>query len=161
MASAERKPVLAICYGIQSLNVYLGGNLVQDIASEIETPLQHDWDGLESGKPEPFHPARIERGSRLAQLCGAEETQVNSSHHQAVARPGRGLRPVAYAPDGVIEAVELVESGDAEPGAAASAVAPSTHWVVGVQWHPERMPTDALAQALFRELVAAARRVVV
>lgn len=109
IAFAERKPVLAICYGIQSLNVYLGGKLVQDISSEIDASLTHDWDGPESGTPEPFHLARIELGSRLAMLSSAEEVQVNSSHQQAIARAGRGLRPVAYAPDGVIEAVELIE----------------------------------------------------
>jgi putative glutamine amidotransferase len=68
--------------------------------------------------------------------------EVNSSHHQAVLEPGRGLRITASAPDGVVEAVEWTGSDN---------------WVVGVQWHPERMPGDALAAALFRELVAAAR----
>jgi putative glutamine amidotransferase len=160
VAFAERKPVLAICYGTQSLNVYLGGTLVQDIPSEIETPLTHHW-AQAAGEPEPFHTLRVEPGSRLAQLAPAEETDVNSDHHQAVLRAGRGLRAVAYAPDGVIEAVELTEERAAEPNVAAASAKPNAHWVLGVQWHPERMPQDAFAQTLFRELVAAARRVAV
>ena len=158
VAFAERKPVLAICYGTQSLNVYLGGTLVQDIPSEIDTPLTHNW-AQAAGEPEPFHTLRIEAGSRLAHLAGVEEIDVNSDHHQAVARPGRGLHAVAYAPDGVIEAVELTEARTAEPGAVATSTKPNAHWVLGVQWHPERMPEDAFAHTLFRELIAAARRV--
>jgi putative glutamine amidotransferase len=138
---AEHKPVLAICFGIQSLNVFLGGSLIQDIPSELGRQIEHEWD-REGGAPEPFHAARIEPGSQLAHLAGASEVVVNSSHHQSVLDPGRGLRIAARAPDGVIEAVEW--TGDA-------------HWVMGVQWHPERMAgSDALAQQLFRGLVSAA-----
>jgi putative glutamine amidotransferase len=74
---------------------------------------------------------------------GAAQAEINSSHHQSVLEPGRGLRVTARAPDGVIEAVEWTAD---------------ENWVVGVQWHPERMPEDALAQALFRDLLAAARQ---
>jgi len=140
-AFAEHKPVLAICFGIQSLNVFLGGTLVQDIPSEIHTEIRHEWH-REKRDPEPFHAARIEPGSQLAQLAGSREALVNSSHHQSVKEPGRGLRIAARAQDGVIEAVEW--TGD-------------SNWVSGVQWHPERMAaTDALAQSLFRSLVSAA-----
>jgi len=140
-AFAEHKPVLAICFGIQSLNVFLGGTLVQDIPSEIGTAIEHEWE-REKGAPETFHTARIEPGSQLAQLAGSSEARVNSSHHQSVKKLGRGLRIAARAADGVIEAVEW--TGD-------------SNWVMGVQWHPERMAaTDALAQSLFRSLVSAA-----
>jgi putative glutamine amidotransferase len=140
-AFSENKPVLAICYGIQSLNVFLSGTLIQDIPSELQTPTQHDWN-TDRGEPEPFHAARIEPGSRLAQMAPASEVVVNSSHHQSILQPGRHLRVVSRAPDGVIEAVEW--TGD-------------TNWVAGVQWHPERMAqTDSLAQALFRGLIEAA-----
>ncbi len=140
-AFAEHKPVLAICFGIQSLNVFLGGTLVQDIPSEIRTQIEHEWE-REKGAREPFHAARIELESQLAQLAGADEARVNSSHHQSIKEPGQGLRIAARAPDGVIEAVEW--TGD-------------SNWVTGVQWHPERMAaTDALAQTLFRSLVSAA-----
>jgi len=138
---AEHKPVLAICFGIQSLNVFLGGTLVQDIPSQLHTTIEHEWH-REQGAPEPFHAARLEPASQLAQWADANEVVVNSSHHQSVKELGRGLRIAACAPDGVIEAVEW--TGDA-------------NWVMGVQWHPERMAgTDALAQSLFRGLVGAA-----
>ncbi len=140
-ALGEHKPILAICYGIQSLNVFLGGTLVQDIPAELDTQIQHDWDD-EAGQAEPFHPVAIEPGSRLAQIAGATEAAVNSSHHQSVLEHGRDLRVVSRAPDGVVEAVEW---------------ATDANRVTGVQWHPERMTeTDQFAQALFRDLVMAA-----
>jgi putative glutamine amidotransferase len=143
-AFTEHKPVLAICYGIQSLNVFLSGSLVQDIQSEVHSQIQHAWTGREQGVPEPIHSVQFEPQSRLAQLARANEASVNSSHHQSVLEPGRNLRLVARAQDGVIEGVEW--TGDA-------------NWVTGVQWHPERMAgTDALAQALFRDLVVAAMK---
>jgi putative glutamine amidotransferase len=140
-ALSEHKPILAICYGIQSLNVFLGGTLIQDIPSELQTQIQHDYDD-EAGQPEAFHPVLVEPESRLAQLAGADQVVVNSSHHQSVFEPGRHLRIVSRALDGVVEAVEW---------------ATDTNRVTGVQWHPERMAeTDPFAQALFRDLVTAA-----
>jgi putative glutamine amidotransferase len=137
----NQKPVLAICYGIQSLNVFLGGTLVQDITSEIGAAIEHDWEN-ETNDPEPFHAARVESGSRLAQIAAAPEIRVNSSHHQSVGRVGRDLRVTARSADGVIEAVEW--TGD-------------PNWVLGVQWHPERMvENDPVAHALFRNLIEAA-----
>src|SRR5580692_527289 len=142
-AFAESKPVLAICFGVQSLNVLLSGSLIQDIPSEVRTEIQHRW-AREQGAPEPFHLIKIEPGSRLAQLAGKNDARVNSSHHQSVLEPGHDLRVTACAPDGVIEALEW--TGD-------------SNWVTGVQWHPERMiKDDLLAQALFRELVEVARK---
>src|ERR1700687_2784311 len=138
------KPVLAICYGIQSLNVFLGGTLIQDIPSELGSKICHSPDGEETpGGPEQLdalHDARFDSG-RVLNLCRTPQLEINSSHHQSVLEPGRGLRITAHAPDGVVEAVEW--TGD-------------SNWVVGVQWHPERMPEDQLAQALFRELLTAA-----
>ena len=141
-AFAEAKPVLAICYGIQVLNVFLGGSLIQDIPSELRTAIQHTWDGASKGAPEPVHAVRFAPDSRIAKTFGALDAEVNSSHHQSIREPGRNLRVVGRAPDGVVEAVEW--TGD-------------SNWVTGVQWHPERMAGDALAQMLFRELIAAAR----
>ena len=145
-ALAAGKPLLAICYGIQSLNVFLGGSLVQDIPTELGTKVCHspDEDELPNGQetPDLFHGAQLEAG-RILKLSAAPGAQVNTSHHQSVLDPGRGLRITALAPDGVVEAVEW--TGD-------------ENWVVGVQWHPERMPEDALAQALFRDLLSAARQ---
>lgn len=142
-ALADQVPVLTICYGVQSLNVFLSGRLVQDIPSELPSAIKHDAE-RHDGNPETFHPVDIETDSRLGRLAGAGEARVNSSHHQAILEPGRSLRVVARAPDGVVEAVEW--TGDA-------------NWIMGVQWHPERMTgADALARALFEGLVEAARR---
>ncbi len=141
-ACAMHKPVLAICYGLQSLNVFKGGRLLQDIATEVPGALQHDWK-RSTGAPEPHHPVELVADSRLAELLGSGTKQVNSSHHQAVAVVGRDLRTVGWAPDGVVEAVE---------GTAAE------HWVIGVQWHPERMPENPLTRALFAAFVNAARQ---
>ena len=146
-AFVEHKPVLAICYGVQSMNVFLGGTLIQDIPSELHTPIQHPWSNRDKGAPEPFHTAKIEAGSRLRELAGAEEIGINSSHHQSILDPGRSLRIAARAPDGVVEAVEL--TGD-------------SNWVTGVQWHPERMAeSDLLAQRLFGTLIEVARKAAV
>lgn len=142
----EGKPILAICYGIQILNVYLGGSLIQDIPSEIKTTIEHAWTGRARGEPEPFHRVKVDAASRTASEFGEQEEQVNSSHHQSIREPGRNLRVTARASDGIIEAVEW--TGDA-------------NWVTGVQWHPERMTNDPLARKLFAELVAAARNAIV
>ncbi len=126
-------PILAICMGCQLLNVALRGDLIQDIPTQVEGALPH-------APRETFHRVRIEPGSRLAGIVGRTDLEVNSSHHQAVRRPGRGLRAVAWAPDGVIEAVE----GDGE------------RFLLGVQWHPERLHERPEHLALFRALVQAA-----
>ncbi len=134
---AARKPMLAICYGIQSLNVFLSGTLIQDVPSEIGTRVVHS--DYKEGAPDAHHVVTIEAESRISRMAGAREMIVNSSHHQAVLMPGHDLRITARAPDGVIEAVEW--TGD-------------ENWVVGVQWHPERMlESDRLTQSLFGSLV--------
>ncbi|HKS75351.1 MAG TPA: gamma-glutamyl-gamma-aminobutyrate hydrolase family protein [Terriglobales bacterium] len=154
-AFASGKPVLAICYGCQNLNVVLGGTLYQDIPTELHTDIVHSRDGLAPKAPDPQHAARIEPGGELGQLAagaglpkrdGGFAAQVNTSHHQSIRKLGHGLRVAAVAPDGVIEAVEH---------------GPHKHWVVGVQWHPERMAGDALSESLFRALVQATRAAVV
>jgi len=138
------KPVLAICYGCQILNVHLKGSLVQDIPAEKPGALRHGNTDLPAGtaKGDAVHPASFTPDSRLASLNQGTEARINSSHHQAIDRPGENLRVTAQAPDGTIEGVEW--TGDA-------------NWVVGVQWHPERMPGDALAERLFADFVSAAR----
>ncbi|MCL6449996.1 MAG: gamma-glutamyl-gamma-aminobutyrate hydrolase family protein [Acetobacteraceae bacterium] len=131
-------PVLAICRGVQVLNVAAGGDLIQDIPLLVPGAVRHLFKPEESGGG---HWVRIDPRSRLARLAGGERAWVNSFHHQAVDRPGRGLRAVAWAEDGVIEALE--PEGEAP--------------VMGVQWHPERMfERDPLAAGLFRALVEAA-----
>ena len=141
-AFAAKKPVLAICYGCQLLNVYLGGTLFQDLPSEAHTRIPHGKKDLgPEAKQDPIHGATFDSGSRLAAIAGGAEASINSSHHQAIAKAGRNLRITSRAIDGTIEGVEW--TGD-------------SNWVVGVQWHPERMFGDAFSEQLFREFVAAA-----
>ena len=142
-AFAEKKPVLAICYGCQLLNVYLGGTLIQDLRSETGTKIAHRKKDLPvPPKDDPGHLARFVEGSRLQALANDTSAEVNSSHHQSIQKPGRNLRVTGEAEDGIVESVEWV--GDA-------------NWVVGVQWHPERMSGNALAGKLFEDFIAAAR----
>src|SRR5579864_2017626 len=139
-----RKPILGICYGLQTLNVYRTGTLIQ----HIESPVKHD-----AGRKVPVaHIVEVEPGSKLAQIAASGTTdaggpalavQVNSSHHQAADIVGDGLRAVARSPrDGVIEAVEGTSPD---------------HFVLAVQWHPERsVDEDEVSRAIFRALVEAA-----
>lgn len=139
LAEQAGMPVLAICYGMQALNVARGGSLLQDIESLVENPLKH-----EQGRPadRPSHTIEIEPESILGQIAGRTRLRVNSSHHQAVKRIGRNLRVVARAADGIIEAIE-----DTRPD----------RFVLGVQWHPETgWERDPFSQALFSRFIEAA-----
>jgi len=136
-----RKPVLGICYGLQSLNVYRSGSLVQHIDSAINHSA-----GRTVAKA---HTVKIEPGSRLAEIVRATTTvAVNSSHHQSADAVGNGLRVVARcAEDEIVEALEGTALG---------------HFVLAVQWHPERSVNDGpelaeSAKAIFRAFVEAAR----
>ena len=142
-AFGEQKPVLAICYGCQLLNVFLGGTLIQDLRTETGTTIPHRRKDIQPEPAEdPIHDVRFTAESQLAKMAGSTEGLVNSSHHQSIAMPGRQLRITALANDGIVEGVEW--TGDA-------------NWVIGVQWHPERMRGNALAERLFSQLVDAAR----
>jgi putative glutamine amidotransferase len=143
-AIEEEVPLLAICRGIQVLNVALGGSLHQDISSELGSPLDHRQVARQGGtRHVPTHHVKVQDGSRLAGILGALEVDVNSFHHQAIKRLGRGLAEVAWAPDSIIEGVEL---GD------------PARFVVGVQWHPEELVSaDPAARNLFAALVDRAR----
>jgi putative glutamine amidotransferase len=134
-----RKPILAICHGAQTLNVWRNGSLIQD----LKTAVNHR-PGRDVVKA---HGVRVAKGSRLAQILSAETDvliPVNSSHHQAIREPGDNLRVSATASgDRVIEAVEL-DTPD--------------HFVLGVQWHPERTFTQSSAsRAIFSEFVRSAK----
>jgi putative glutamine amidotransferase len=120
-ARARRLPTLAICRGVQVVNVALGGSLVQDLPSERPSALAHDG---QADRTMRVHEVRVATGSRLAAAIGATSATTNSMHHQAVDRVGRGLVAVAKAPDGVVEGLEW--GGD-------------DWWMLGVQWHPEEL----------------------
>jgi putative glutamine amidotransferase len=134
-------PVLAVCRGIQVLNVALGGTLYQDVATEPGTQLPHSQ---REPREQPTHKVKVAPGSRLAEVLGVDELEVNSMHHQAIHRLGRGLTAVAWAPDQLVEGAE-----GADPA----------HFVLGVQWHPEELVGHSEpARRLFSALVAAARK---
>jgi len=148
-AERNRLPVLGVCYGLQSLNVYRGGSLVQDL---LPLPVNHSA----GRKVAVAHMADIAPQSLLGSLASGEAPRsngflrlpVNSSHHQAIAEPGPGMRIVARCPeDGVIEAIEA----DYDP---------SDPWFfMAVQWHPERsIDISAASRALFARLVQEAER---
>ena len=144
-AFATGKPVLAICFGCQVLNVYLKGTLIQDLRAERPDSIAHGNTDLPPGaaKGDIEHPVDFKGGSLLAGWNGTAEGKINSSHHQAIEKPGANLQITAKAADGIIEGVEWTGG---------------PNWVVGVQWHPERMPNDALSQRLFAEFVTATAR---
>ena len=140
IALERRTPLLAICRGIQVLNVALGGSLHQDVATDPGTEIQHSQ---QEARDQATHKVRIAAQSRLSRALGGEDFEVNSFHHQVIKSLGRGLVPVAWAPDRMIEGVELDDD---------------SRWVLGVQWHPEHLVGNSEpARRLFSALVTAAR----
>lgn len=118
-ALERRMPVLAICRGMQLLNVALGGTLYQDLPSQLRGDLLHEQQAPVNDR---WHRASVERGSRLEEIFGSTDLHINSFHHQGVKELAPALRARVWAEDGLIEGVE----------------APEFPWVIGVQWHPER-----------------------
>lgn len=138
LALAQQLPTFGICRGMQTLNVACGGALYQDLATQRPAALAHQ----QHERAYLAHTILIERDSRLHDLLGTDETQVNSLHHQAVSQPGEGVRVVAWAPDGVAEALEL----------------PAQRFAVAVQYHPEELvETDPLSRRLFAAFTQACR----
>jgi putative glutamine amidotransferase len=137
-ALARRTPLLAICRGLQVLNVALGGDLHVHLPDVVGERVVHRV----SREAHTLHPVRIEPGCALAAVLGPGAHEVASWHHQAIDRLGEGLRAVAWAEDGTVEAVEL--AGRPE--------------VLAVQWHPELQAAEAGSpqRRLFQALVAAA-----
>jgi putative glutamine amidotransferase len=137
MALKRKIPILAICFGAQSLNVFLGGSLIQDIPTMVGGSIRHS-----NREPEgiPYHKIQISSGSVLEQLAGGVEAMVNSTHHQAVDRLGHGLKAIARAPDDVIESIFGTEP---------------QQWILGVQWHPEKsFRSDNFSRKLFEHFLA-------
>ncbi|MHC4830989.1 MAG: gamma-glutamyl-gamma-aminobutyrate hydrolase family protein [Planctomycetota bacterium] len=140
-AVATGLPFLGICCGMQVLNIALGGGVIQDLpTTRPDSQVAHK---APSGEPYAEHDVRVVQGSALARMAGQSESiRTNSMHHQACGRLGEGLYVSGWAPDDVIEAIEL----------------PSAEFCVGVQWHPEKIQDREPQRALFRGLVEAARR---
>ena len=140
-AVQHKTPVFGICYGHQSLNVFCGGTLYQDIPHDLNSDIQH-WQNEPYNLP--AHRVRVEENSIVYRLFQKREIEVNSIHHQGVKTLGASLRATAYSPDGVIEAYENRNGGQ---------------FLMGVQWHPERMwreyPSHA---ALFDTFINAAKK---
>lgn len=129
LAHRHKIPVLAICYGMQLLNVIYGGTLYQDIPRQVRGAKNH------RSKRNPLHPVHLEEGSQLAKIFGKKDFPVHSQHHQAVKRLGHLLRAVGYSPDWIIEAIE----------------GPSK--TLAVQWHPERQEKDSVQRRLFQYFI--------
>lgn len=133
MAKKRRIPVLAICHGMQLLNVLSGGTLYQDIRSQVKDARDH------RSRRSPLHRVTVRPGSRLHRILGCTSFFAHSHHHQAVKTPGRSLAVSAVADDGVVEAIE------------------GPPWTIAVQWHPERQPKDPVQRRLFRYFLSLAR----
>jgi putative glutamine amidotransferase len=127
---ARGKPLLGVCLGMQFTNVVSGGTMIQDIPSEVGTKVNH----------KAYHRVQIEPGSTLAKLLGGTEASVFSSHHQAVDKLGKNLRPIAHSEDGIVEALERTDG----------------KFGLLVQWHPESMTDLAHRNAIYGALVRAA-----
>lgn len=137
MLMARDVPTLGICRGLQVLNVAAGGSLYTDIGGLVPNAGTH-LGALDT----KAHVVRIVRPSRLAELLGTGSAHVNSDHHQAVRECAPGLRPVAYSADGLIEALE----------------SPAHRFLIGVQWHPERIwERDRCSRKLFTSFLDACR----
>lgn len=131
------KPILAICYGTQLVNVVLGGTLIQDIPSERISPIVHK----DLQNSQHCHSVTVEKNTLLYKTIRTDCIETNTVHHQAIKRLGEGLKDTAHTSDGIIEAIEL---GDYP-------------FFIGVQWHPERMIDHPCHAALFNGLVHASQ----
>jgi putative glutamine amidotransferase len=140
LAAKTNWPFMGICRGIQVINVALGGSLYTDIADQRPGALRHDF-FPKFPRNKLAHEVKVESESRLAKILGTAAIQTNSLHHQAIEQLALSLLPVAYAPDGLVEAVEL----------------PGHIFGLAVQWHPEWLQEDQAMRNLFTALVDAAR----
>ncbi len=139
-ALADDKPLLGICRGLQVLNVAAGGDLVQDLPTEMPSADAHYFRYPDYPLDYPAHNVQVEEDSLLARVVGEPILEVNSRHHQAMRTVAPSLMVAGRAPDGVIEAVE----------------SPHHPFALAVQWHPENLQAQPAMRALFARLVAAA-----
>lgn len=135
------KPFFGICRGIQLINVAFGGSLYEDLPEQFPGNVRHDNHDLP--RDHLAHAVEVERGSRLGQILGTNETQVNSLHHQGVRRLAEELKPTAHAPDDLVEAFEI----------------PEHSFGLAVQWHPEELQAHEPMRKLFRAFVQSCQNV--
>ena len=140
-ALKQGKPIFGICRGLQLINVALGGTLYEDLGDQLPGSIQHDH-AEEHQRDYLAHTVQVEQGSLLAEVLGCQSTQVNSLHHQGIRQLAAGLQASAYAPDGVVEGVEL----------------PGYLFGLAVQWHPEWLQAHPPMRRLFQAFVTAASR---
>jgi putative glutamine amidotransferase len=141
-AAQDDLPLLGVCRGHQVVNVALGGTLIQDIPSQVDTTINHSHRPEGVMYPNDGHRVNIDPGSRLAHIIGLTDVEVNTLHHQAVEQAAPGMCVTAYAPDGVVEALEM----------------PDKRFLLSVQWHPEIMFDDERMQNIFRAFVDSTRQ---
>ncbi len=138
-AAQSGLPFLGICRGIQVINVALGGSLITDIGGQAPTAQRHDW-FPDIPRDYLAHTVALAGDCRLAKILGADRVETNSLHHQAIKAPAAAVNVTGYAPDGIIEALEL----------------PGHPFGLGVQWHPEWLQHLPAMRALFGALIEAA-----
>lgn len=138
LALENHKPLLAICRGIQVLNVAFDGGLYTDIADQLENALKHDW-YPDYPRDKHAHTVSLKPGSILHKIFQADNVSVNSLHHQGVGKVGEGLEAIAFAPDGLVEGLAVKDQ----------------NFAIGVQWHPECLPDDPPMEALFKTFITA------
>lgn len=145
-AKDDRKPVLGVCRGFQVMNVASGGTLYQDVGEFYPNAIKHDYfPSHKNTYARDFlaHDAQVESNTTLRDLLGATDVTINSMHHQGIQRLGDDLKATAFAPDGLVEALESDTGG----------------YYVGVQWHPEELAaTDVGMRRLFEEFLSAANK---
>ncbi len=142
-AHEDDKPLLGICRGQQIINVTFGGTLIMDIPSETGTSVTHSVGSAAHQRKMLLHTVELASDSKVVPSLGTGLLEVNSIHHQGIKTLGSGLRPFAFAPDGIIEGVEI----------------PDARFFVGVQWHPEELFDFSPAmQKLFQQFAEAVCR---
>jgi len=142
-AMADKKPLLAVCRGVQVVNVAAGGTVHQDLATELPGSIKHDYFPAQGPYTRDMlvHEVHIPADTRLGRLLGMPSLRVNSMHHQGIKEVAESLRPNAFAPDGLIEGLE----------------SPNGHFLLGVQWHPEALvEQDPVMRRLFAAFLEAA-----
>lgn len=141
-AVADDVPLFGICRGHQVINVALGGDLIQDIPSQVENAIQPHDTPDDQPRSQPVHDVSIQPESRLSAIIGSTSVAVNSLHHQAVRKAAPGMVVTALSPDGLVEATEM----------------PDKRFALSVQWHPEDLyQNDEAMMRLFESFIEAAR----